>query len=372
MIESAQVRLRCNVSGGFRHYERVFVMSSPLRLAVSLLLATGIAVASLETTAMAACLQGVNLAGAEFGQGRGVYGKDYIYPSAKTIDHFAAKGMTVVRLPFKWERLQPKLDEALDVTELQRLKATVALARGRGMVVILDPHNYAAYDDVKIGAKGVPVSAFAGFWGRLAAEFHGDKGIYFGLMNEPNQIDVRIWLDAANAAINAIRAVGAKNLILVPGTNHTGGQSWFESTTSGVNADVMGGVRDPANNYAYEFHQYLNHDFSGGGSDCDSEAAGLKAIADVSGWLRQQGKKGFLGEIGVPANKACLNALSNALRQLERNGDAWIGWSYWAAGDWWPESEPLNIQPTAKGDRGQLPVLLDAISRRKKGASCKA
>lgn len=346
-------------------------MVPPLRPVLSTLLAVTLSLTGLKT-AQAACLQGVNLAGADFGQGRGVYGKDYIYPSVKTIDHFAAKGMNVIRLPFKWEHLQPKLDAAFDPLELRRLKETVAAARARGMVVVLDPHNYAAYDEEKIGTTSVPVSAFAGFWGRLAAEFQDDRHVYFGLMNEPNRIDARLWLEAANAAITAIRAVGAKNLILVPGTNHTGGQSWHENTPNGVNADVMGGVRDPVDNFAYEFHQYLNHDFSGGGSDCDSEAAGLKAISDVSGWLRKQGKKGFLGEIGVPANKTCLQALSNVLRRLERNGDVWLGWSYWAAGDWWPESEALNIQPTAKGDRGQLPVLIDAIGRRKKGGSCKA
>ncbi|HBF28585.1 MAG TPA: cellulase, partial [Rhizobium sp.] len=45
------------------------------------------------------------------------------------------------------------------------------------------------------------------------------------------------------------------------------------------------------------------------------------------------------------------------------NRDLWVGWSYWVAGDWWSASEPLNIQPTAAGDRPQLaglkPYLMD-------------
>ena len=54
-------------------------------------------------------LLGVNLAGAEFGTPNhvpGVFGTDYIYPTHTEIDYYAAKGMSVVRLPFLWERLQ--------------------------------------------------------------------------------------------------------------------------------------------------------------------------------------------------------------------------------------------------------------------------
>ena len=38
--------------------------------------------------------------------------------------------------------------------------------------------------------------------------------------------------------------------------------------------------------------------------------------------------------------------------------EVWTGWAYWTAGDWWPEGEPLNIQPTKSGDRPQLQALL--------------
>jgi aryl-phospho-beta-D-glucosidase BglC (GH1 family) len=46
-------------------------------------------------------LLGVNLAGAEFGSNvPGVFGTDYTYPTHTEIDYYAAKGMSVVRLPF--------------------------------------------------------------------------------------------------------------------------------------------------------------------------------------------------------------------------------------------------------------------------------
>ena len=51
---------------------------------------------------------GVNLAGADFGEGQlpGTFGKHYTYPTAEEVDYFTAKGMNVFRLPFRWERLQ--------------------------------------------------------------------------------------------------------------------------------------------------------------------------------------------------------------------------------------------------------------------------
>lgn len=319
-----------------------------------------------------ACLQGVNLSGAEFGEGRGTYGKDYIYPSAATVDYFAGKGMNAARLPFKWERLQPRLRKGFDANELKRLREAVALMRGRGMSVVLDPHNYARYNGEAIGSDAVPVAAFADFWQRLAKEFSGDRAVLFGLMNEPYEMPAPQWLEAANGAIAAIRKAGAKNLILVPGTQWTGAHSWRAGIEGGSNAEVMSGVSDPLDHYAYEFHQYLDEDFSGTHGDCPKSAEAAAAIADVSVWLRERGKKGFLGEFGVPASRECRDGLAALLGALEKNGDAWIGWTYWAAGDWWPASEALNIQPTPEGDRPQLATLSQAMARTKGQAGCAA
>ena len=67
-------------------------------------------------------LLGVNLAGAEFGSNvLGVFGTDYTYPTHTEIDYYAAKGMSVVRLPFLWERIQHSENAPLDAVELGRL-----------------------------------------------------------------------------------------------------------------------------------------------------------------------------------------------------------------------------------------------------------
>ena len=60
-------------------------------------------------------LLGVNLAGAEFGSNvPGTFGTDYTYPTHAEIDYYASKGMSVIRLPFLWERVQHTKNGALD------------------------------------------------------------------------------------------------------------------------------------------------------------------------------------------------------------------------------------------------------------------
>jgi endoglucanase len=308
------------------------------------------------------CLRGVNLAGAEFGELGAEYGAGYVYPSKETIDYFAGKGFNTVRLPFLWERLQPELHEPFDAAEFKRLYDTVMLIRASGMAVILDPHNYARFRGNLIGSEAVPQSAFADFWRRLAAAFVGVEGVAFGLMNEPYGISAEDWLFSVNGAIAAIRQTGADNLLLVPGTAWTGAHSWTTGDYGTPNASAMLGVEDPQDHYAYELHQYLDADFSGKNSECSRAADAVKAVRDVAGWLRDHGRRGFLGEFAAPASPECLTGLADMVKTIEQNADVWLGWSYWAGGDWWPEDEALNIQPTKEGDRPQMQVLSSFFS----------
>ena len=320
------------------------------------------AVAAGSAKAVPLCLRGVNLAGAEFGELGAEYGAGYVYPSKETTDYFAGKGFNTVRLPFLWERLQPELHEPFDAAEFKRLYDTVMLIRASGMAVILDPHNYARFRGNLIGSEAVPQSAFADFWRRLAAAFVGVEGVAFGLMNEPYGISAEDWLLSVNGAIAAIRKTGAGNLLLVPGTAWTGAHSWTTGDYGTPNASAMLGVEDPQDHYAYELHQYLDVDFSGKNLECSRTADAVKAVQDVAGWLRDHGRRGFLGEFAAPASPECLTGLADMVRTVEQNADVWLGWSYWAGGDWWPEDEALNIQPTKEGDRPQMQVLSSFFS----------
>jgi endoglucanase len=303
---------------------------------------------------------GANLVGAEFGEDNlpGTYGTDYIYPDASDVDLYAGKGMNIFRVPFRWERMQRQLYAELDETELGYLKATIAAARERNATVIIDPHNFARYDDgtEKIIGVDIEYEAFADFWAKLARECAGDELVWFGLMNEPHHMETETWLDAANAAILAIRQQGANNLVLVPGSEWTGAHAWFDDYYGTPNSEVMPYVVDPEDNFAFELHQYFDAGYSGTSNTCVSETIGVDEVEPVTEWLREQGFRGFFGEFGGSDDPVCLGAMDNLLSHLGENADVWLGWTVWAASQWGIQH---NIRPLSSGeDVLQMLVLL--------------
>ena len=102
-----------------------------------------------------------------------------------TFDYLASRGVKLVRIPFRWERLQPRLGEAVDAGEIKRLKNVVARANGAGLKVILDMHNYGGYylyngtHGVRrpIGSAKIQVWRFAEIWGRISNNFAGVRAV---------------------------------------------------------------------------------------------------------------------------------------------------------------------------------------------------
>ena len=128
-------------------------------------------------------------------------------------------------------------------------------ATGKGLKIEIEPHNYGYGFGALIGSAQTPNSSFADFWGKLGVHYKSNPDIIFGLMNEPHDQSASAWLGSANAAIAAIRNAGATQEILVPGSYWDGAWSW----TTTDNATVIGtGVQDPAHNFAFEVHQYLD------------------------------------------------------------------------------------------------------------------
>jgi len=328
---------------------------------------------------------GVNLAGAEFSASQdggpnlpGTYNVHYTYPNQNEVDYFQSKNMNIVRLCFRWERLQRSLNANFDATELSRLNTFVTETTEKGVFVLLDPHNYARYNGDIIGSNAVPNSAFAGFWTKLADLYKNNEYVIFGLMNEPSRMETVQWRISANIAISAIRDTGATNLILVPGNGFTGGHSWLqnwyaeESPNSnsigpngyrvGSNAEEMLNIVDPLNNYAFDIHQYLDSDFSGTDESCVSATIGSEKLAELNEWLTTHNKKAFLGEFGAGDSQTCLAALSDITTYINDRPETWIGWSYWAAGPWWGDYftslEPDNLNSPNPIDKPQLASLI--------------
>ncbi len=309
---------------------------------------------------------GVNLAGADFGENNlpGVYNTHYTYPTRAEVDYFTGKGMNTFRLPFRWERLQQSPNAQFDAAEQARIDEFVNYATGRGAFVILDPHNYARYYGNVIGQGAVPASRFADFWTRLANRYKTNSRVIFGLMNEPHDMPTELWRDAANTAIAAIRATGAANLILVPGNGYTGAHSWLQNWYGTPNGTVMLSITDPGNNFAFDVHQYLDGNFSGSSETCTSQTVGAEKLVDFTRWLRQNNRRGFLGEFGGGRNNTCYAALDNMLDYVDANRDVWLGWTYWAAGPWWGEYiftiEPTGC-PSNCTDRPQMTILREHL-----------
>ena len=275
---------------------------------------------------------GINLATGSFAAEKipGRYGADYVYPDRATAAPFLAAGLTAVRVPVIWERLQPQARGALDEAEMARIDASLRDMAGFRHI-ILDIHNYGDFHRRHVTDTPEGIAAFADLWSRLARRYRGRPAIAFGLMNEPHDIPAAAWRRAADAAVAAIRDAGARNLILVPGTDWTGARTW----TQGGNAAAFAGFRDPGNNFAFEMHVYLDADSSGTSPDCVSELIGAERVQAATEWLRANRYRGFLGEFGAGPGAVCVAGLDRLLDHVNANGDAWMGWTYWAGGAWW-------------------------------------
>jgi endoglucanase len=299
---------------------------------------------------------GVNLCGAEFGAALpGVYGQDYTYPTEYELDYYNSKGLNLIRLPFRWERVQPALFEPLDRVELERLAAFVDHARRRDKKVIPEPHNFARYRGEVVGTAAAPNAALADLWQRLACQFKCDSAIYaFGLMNEPHDTG-GLWPAAAQAAVDAIRAVDPTTWILVPGDQWSGAADWRKD-----NEHLW--VDDPAHRLMYEAHLYFDRDKSGRyvksyDGEGGSPTIGIDRLRRFRDWLRERNAVGFVGEFGVPARPnedprwlESLERFVAHLREIEMSG------CYWAGGPWWGEDH-LSIEPRAGQDRPQMKIL---------------
>lgn len=223
--------------------------------------------------------RGITVNGGEFGSpitartsrfsnaNPGRYQTRYHYDRQATFDYLAARGVDHVRIPFRWERLQPKLGSHLDGAEVRRLRAVIARARDAGLKVILDMHNYGAYylsngsEGVRrpIGSRHVSIKAFADVWRRIALEFGGSV-LGYALMAEPYDLPgpspARLWEKASQRALHAIRATGDATLVSVAGYAWSALSRWHQ-----VHPD--GWIEDPVDSFLYEAHHYWDRDHSG-------------------------------------------------------------------------------------------------------------
>jgi endoglucanase len=299
----------------------------------------------------------VNLSGAEFGTALpGVEGNDYDWPSNADVDYFLSKGMNIFRVGFLWERVQPALSGDFAPTYTAELDALVAYATSKRATVLLNPANFARYYGNLVGSAQVPVAAFANFWSRLALRYAGNSRVIFGLVNEPHDMPTEQWVAAANQAILAIRAAGAKNTVYVPGNGWTGAYSWADTWYGTSNAVAMLNVVDPANKIVFEAHQYLDASSGGDTADCVSTTIGRERLQPFITWLRANGKRGAIAEFAGGNNATCNAAVTDMLATMEGASDVLEAWLWWAAGPGWG-NYIFTLEPTNGMDAPQMSLL---------------
>ncbi|KAG6907640.1 hypothetical protein DXG01_008090 [Tephrocybe rancida] len=291
----------------------------------------------------------------------------------------------------------------------------------KGAYALIDPHNYMRYNDPSqqpitgsvIGNSSDPTAAttkqFGEFWAELARRFKSNPKVVFGINNEPHDMvntTVHACFDALTlassqptelvlqnnqAAIDGIRGVGARQLILAPGNGFTGGHSFTQVTGSGdlPSSDFMNKLKDPLHNTAIDIHEAsymdycestlvtdeclnsisVNIDFSGSHDTCPQ--AGPSNLAAVTAWLKENNLKyahfltwpvklltsdrAMITEFGGGNNEGCFQAIDDMLNYMVAN-EEYIGWAIWAAGPLWGTNSPCCGATTGSLEPGLLNV----------------
>ena len=216
------------------------------------------------TTGGTGVLRGTNYVGGEFSAPDangslfiGSYaqpGAAYYYPTAINWQVLYNRGVRLVRLPFRWERLQKTLKGALDTNDLAMLKASIQAAGAAGIQVMIDMHNYGRYDadgtnshqvyDLGQNAPathrgatvgGTMIDCYVDVCTKLATALKGVSGYWgFDIMNEPHDLtgNVNTWQTASRQVTEAIRAIDTSCYIVMPGYQYNTVPGWTSSNGS--------------------------------------------------------------------------------------------------------------------------------------------
>lgn len=304
-------------------------------------------------------LTGINFAGGEFAHGPAELNNNstlaqldnYIQalPTQANLQALKNRGVQIIRLPIRWERLQTTFMGALRPTWVTAINNVLTAANNVGMKVMIDVHNYAVYNyngaAVAIRTGAVTQAAYNDFLLRLCAAFASHPGFHsLDTMNEPSGVSASLWEQISGAAYDAVRAVYPTVKLHIELGNWAGIQELPSKHASGP----WRGTSDP--NLYYHGHYYPEADHSGSGfgtyasevsaatsagfraastagtfvwdgstsggvtppdpnpssttitSSNNVEAAAMQRAIAWTTWLN--GKQGFIGEYGIPWHPA--------------------------------------------------------------------
>lgn len=307
----------------------------------------------------AGSLLGVSAAGADFAVGAR-------FDSDESFAFYASRGHRLVRLPFLWESLQPRPGAALDRGYIESLRAAVASCTSRGMVCVLDLHNYGRHGEAVIGDGDLTGGDLADLWTRLVDELARDEAIAdglveLGLMNEPHDMPggAASWERTVQESVTAIRRAGAENTVRVSGEQWSSAASWAEVHPRWWVEDPLG-RSGPEGHYYFDAGNLHQGTYPGRYDDDESVARELgfdslphKVEEDLGGFVRycrREGVRGFLGEIGWPHDGPAASHPDDAPRWDDLGRTAYavltsggLDVAHWAAGEQWGEDYNLSV-----------------------------
>ncbi len=302
-------------------------------------------------------MYGITLCGAEFGEKHlpGVLGVDYTYPTTNDIDYFVSKGVDLIQLPFKWERIQRVPGGLLDQNELSHIITFVDECAARNIKVNLILQNFGRYKldgfTYVVGSPNMPAAYLTDFWKRMARAMFDKQNIYaFSIMSEPYDMGPYNWANTVQQVIKGIREIDRYTVILVDGDNYSNPATWEQYN------DALKNVKDSVNKTMFNAHCYFDNNYSGtyaNSYDVDGayEWIGVERMRPFVEWLIKNKKRGYVGEFGIPNNDSRWTiVMFHFLEYLQMHN---IGASYWAAGRWWKDY-PLSVQPKDNIDQPQL------------------
>jgi endoglucanase len=227
----------------------------------------------------------------------------------------------------------------------------------QGVGVILDVHNYGRYKDQVIGSPAVTIDHYRQLMQRIAQRiaqrWHAAPELYaYDLMNEPHDDSDARWPEVAQTGIDAIRTVDPQRLIIVEGRSWSSAARWPQYN------DELLALKDPANNLVFSAHLYMDED--GGGEykqrkdpRIDPDVA-VKRVKPFIEWLQLHGRRGQIGEMGIPDDDPrWIDATDRLLSFLRRHC---VPLAYWSAGEAWGDYK-LAVEPINGHDRPQWPIL---------------
>lgn len=281
-------------------------------------------------------LLGVNRSGAEFMcvQGNGIFDGPVDDASVRAIADWKAN---TVRIPLNeecWLGLDNIKPEYRGAQYADAVKGLVARVLAHGMTPVVELHwtqgqytgNSSGCGDVHASCqKPMPDAQYApAFWTSVANAFKGDRRIVFDLFNEPYPDRATpttaqawtCWRDGGTCPgidyevagmqdlVDAVRATGARNLVLVPGIAYSNDLSqWLTQSPT-----------DPTGNLAAAWHVY---NFN----TCSNEVCWDSTLAPVAARVPL-----VAGEIG---ENTCGHAFTDrVMAWSDSRALSYLGWTW--------------------------------------------